>query len=101
MTGCATQRPLSVRRMRTALRSAFQYWEIRRIWCNVALIPAAFFGWFTDTLLDYAVDDIQYLSVAKVAALFLFSGVGANVCYSLIYAFEFWFSRNDSVEKSF
>ena len=80
----------NVKRMPATLRSAFRYWEIRRIWYNVALVPAAFFGYFTDTALSYAVDDIQYLSGSKVAALFVFSGVGANLCYSFAYVLEFW-----------
>ena len=85
--------------MRAPLRSAFRYWELRRIWYNVALAAAAFFGYFTDTALSYAVDDREYLGGSKIVALFLFSAVGANLCYSFAYAFEFWFGRNDTESR--
>jgi hypothetical protein len=87
--------------MRPPLRLAFRYWELRRIWYNVALAAAAFFGYFTDTALSYAVDDRQYLSGPKIMALFLFSAVGANLCYSFAYVFEFWFGGDDSRSRWF
>jgi hypothetical protein len=75
--------------------SALRYWEIRRIWYNVALTPAAFFGYCTSTLLSFAVGDIQYLDGREVLAYFIFSAVGVNICYSFAYLLEFWLGGDD------
>jgi hypothetical protein len=65
------------------------------------MTPAALVGYFTATLLSFAVDDIQYFSTAKVAALFLLSAAGANVCYTFAYALEFWFGSGNPESRWF
>jgi hypothetical protein len=74
--------------------AALRYWEKRRLWYNLALVPPALLG-YAPSALSAAVGDQQRLGSAGVIGLFVLSAVGANVCYSGAYALEFFFATDD------
>jgi hypothetical protein len=76
--------------------SALRYWEKRRILYNAALVLPALFGYSTATFLSEAVGDEPRFGLIRAGLLFLLAAIGANICYSLCYAIEFFFSSDDS-----
>ena len=72
-------------------RSAIRYWELRRIIYNVALIPPAFIGYILPAGISAGVGDEAQFGFGGVLLLFFLSALGANVCFSFVYALEFLF----------
>jgi len=69
-------------------RSAFRYWERRRILYNLALVPPSLFSFaLTDTL--YHVGDPHKIHYWRLLLVFGLSALGANICYCFAYALEF------------
>jgi hypothetical protein len=75
-------------------RVALRYWEKRRLWYSLALVPPALLG-YAPSELSAAVEDQQRIGTAGVVGLFLLSALGANICYSFAYALEFFFATED------
>jgi hypothetical protein len=84
-----------------ALRSsAIRYWERRRIFYNLALVPPAFFSYMLAAGVIY-VGDPHKSYYSYVLGLFAASALGANVCYSFAYALEFFFGSDDPGSRWF
>ena len=67
---------------------------MRRIVYNLALVPPALIGFaFTETV--NWVGDPHELHHFFIVTLFVFSAVGANICYSFAYALEFIFASEN------
>jgi hypothetical protein len=75
-------------------RAALHYWEKRRLWYNLALVPPALVG-FAPSELSAAVGDQERIGIVGVVGLFVLSALGANICYSFAYALEFFFATED------
>lgn len=76
--------------------SAIRYWERKRIWYNLALIPPALLGYFSGTFAAVVIDEAPArLGWTAVATLFLTSAIGANICFSLAYALEFLWGSSE------
>jgi hypothetical protein len=71
-----------------------RYWERRRIFYNLALVPAAFVGYAVADTLNY-VGDAHVTDYHYVLMWLILSAVGANVCYSFAYALEFFYGTED------
>jgi hypothetical protein len=76
-------------------KQTIRYWERRRIAYNLLLIPPAFFGWGLAGSVSAGVGDQQHLTTAGVLFLFFLAALGANICYSFVYALEFLFGSDD------
>jgi hypothetical protein len=74
--------------------SAIRYWERRRIFYNLALVPPAFFSYVLSAGVIY-VGDPHRSYYFYVLGLFAASALGANVCYSFAYALEFFFGSGN------
>jgi hypothetical protein len=72
-----------------ARKAAIRYWERRRMLYNLLLLPPAATIYWLRVVVSAGVGDTRYLDGYQVALLFLAAGVGANVCYSFVYALEF------------
>lgn len=74
-------------------RDAVAYWEKRRIVYNFLLVPTSLVAWETSSELTYAIDDGTPARLTDPLVLFalvvLF--IGANLCYTFVYALEFLF----------
>ena len=73
---------------------AVSFWEKRRLVYNLMLVPAAFLGWGIYGAVSAGVDDQARMGTVGVLLLFLLSALGANICYSTVYALEFIFFSN-------
>ena len=78
----------------TFKHTAIRYWERRRIFYNLALVPPAFVGYVVTAGFIYATDP-DAAHYGRVLWLFVLSAFGANVCYSFAYALEFLFGSDD------
>lgn len=75
-------------------RPAVRYWERRRIVYNLALVLPAWLGFaFTDTI--NWVGDAHKIYYPYIPIWFALSAVGANICYSFVYALEYFFGSDD------
>ncbi len=65
--------------------TAIRYWEFRRIFYNVALVPPTLLGYV------FGSGHSKGMSIDVLSAFLLFSlcVLGANVCYTFAYAAEF------------
>jgi len=72
-------------------KTAVRYWERRRIIYNLLLIPPAIFGWGIAGAVSASGDE-KGMGTLGVLLLFFSSAIGANICYSLAYVFEFLFA---------
>ena len=75
-------------------RSAIRYWEWRRIFYNLALVPPAFIGFVVCGATSAAAGDASILSMEEILVQFIMSAIGANICYTFAYVFEFLFGGN-------
>lgn len=81
-------------------REAIRYWERRRLYYNLALIPPSFFGYMLMAGLAYVGDPHEF-KWKYVLFLFALSAIGANICYSFAYALEFIFASNNPSSRWF
>lgn len=72
-----------------------QYWEQRRPWYNVALVPPTILG-YGQSMLFATVGDERYLGDAALFGCFVLAILGANACYSLAYLLELIFGRTSN-----
>lgn len=82
----------------TYKKSAIRYWERRRIFYNLALLPPAFFSYMIASALNWA-GNPPGVDVAYVLGLFAASAIGANICYSFAYIPEFFLGSDDSASR--
>lgn len=82
----------------TYKRSAIRYWERRRIFYNLALLPPAFFSYMIASAINWA-GNPPGMDVAYVLCLFAASAIGANICYSFAYVPEFLLGTGDSASR--
>jgi hypothetical protein len=75
-------------------RKAIRYWERRRIIYNIALVPPALLSFLFFDNLNW-VGDSHQIDYGYLLVWFGLSALGANVCYSFAYAFEFLFGSDD------
>jgi hypothetical protein len=75
----------------TFRRAAIRYWELRRIFYNLALVPPTLLGYL------FGSGHNTGMSLDTFSALLLFSlyVIGANVCYTFAYAIEFLIGGDD------
>lgn len=76
-------------------KKAIRYWERRRIVYNMALVLPSILGYLSAAELSIAVGDRGSFGFGGIAALFLASALGANICYSFAYALEFLFGSDE------
>jgi uncharacterized membrane protein YedE/YeeE len=77
---------------------AIRYWERRRIFYNLALVPPAFFAYtFTDNM--NWVGDPHPTIYRFLFFWFALSAIGANICYSFAYVLEFLFGSDDPASR--
>jgi hypothetical protein len=74
-------------------RSAVCYWERRRIFYNLALVPPSFLTYMFGAGVISAGD--PELHSYYVLLLFALSALGANICYTFAYGLEFFFGTDD------
>ena len=79
-------------------KTAIRYWERRRLFYNLALIPPSFFGYMLAAGLLY-VGDPPETQNAYVLFWLVMSAFGANVCYSFAYALEFLCGSDDPASR--
>jgi len=60
------------------------------------LIPPALFGYLLPAGISAGVGDERQLTFVSVLGLFIACAIGANICYSFIYALEVWFGSDDA-----
>lgn len=70
-----------------------RYWERRRIFYNLALVPPAFAGYSIATALNFAGSPQPHVE-SLLFALGLYA-LAANICYSFSYAMEFLCGNDD------
>ena len=80
-------------------RKAIRHWEKRRIAYNLILVLPALFGWGVGGSVPASVGDRAYLGFVGVSLLFILAALGANVCYSFVYALEFLFLTEEEGTK--
>ncbi|HAB19084.1 MAG TPA: hypothetical protein PLX89_06170 [Verrucomicrobiota bacterium] len=78
--------------------AAIRYWERRRIIYNVALLPPSALIYMLTAGFSRAGDDYGWHPY-YVLLLFLFSALGANICYTFAYALEFLFGSDDPASR--
>jgi Mn2+/Fe2+ NRAMP family transporter len=78
--------------------TAIRYWERRRIFYNLALIPPSLFAYMVMAGLAY-VGDPHETHYGYVLFWFALSALGANICYSFAYALEFLFGSDDPTSR--
>jgi len=69
---------------------AIRYWELRRIFWNLLLVPPALLSYWFAAGIAVGIGDPPVFGWPGVAAMFCFSAAGANICYSFAYVIEFW-----------
>ena len=75
-----------------------RYWEIRRLFFNLALLPPSFFGFMLTSGLLY-VGDPHETHYGYVTFWFVLSALGANLWYSFVYALEFFCWSGESQSR--
>lgn len=78
--------------------SAVRYWERRRVLYNLALVPPALFSFALADALAHA-GDPHRLNYWRLLGMFGLSALGANVCYSFVYALEFVLGNDDPTSR--
>ncbi len=77
---------------------AIRYWERRRIFYNLALVPFSLLSYLLGAALE-STGDVEDWDFLYPLLLFTVSAIGANICYSFAYAAEFiWGNDNPSTE---
>ena len=66
------------------------YWEKRRIFYNLALIPPTLFGYLLRSELSAAIGDQPRLTDTELWLCLAICGIGANICYSFVYVLSFF-----------
>lgn len=86
--------PYVMRDFPTYQKAARKYWERRRIAYNLALVLPAMLGYGISGATHWHGDphEKQY---PYLLILVLLHALGANVCYSFVYALEFIFGTDD------
>lgn len=79
-------------------RDALAYWEKRRVVYNLLLIPASLFAWGISSELTYSIDEGTPAKLTDLPVLFalVILCIGANLCYTFVYALEFIFLAESS-----
>lgn len=72
------------------------YWEKRRVVFNLVVIAATTTIYQLRVAVSAGVGDTRYLSDLQVGALFIVAWLGANLCFSFVYAMEFLFGLSES-----
>jgi hypothetical protein len=74
-------------------RDAVAYWEKRRIVYNFLLVPASLLAWEFSSELTYSIDEGTPARLTDPPVLFalVILCIGANLCYTFVYALEFLF----------
>lgn len=75
-------------------RTVIRYWERRRIIYNVALVPPALSAYLIAGAIDNA-GDPHPIFYGLLLFCFSLAAIGANICYSFVYALEFLFGSDD------
>jgi hypothetical protein len=75
-------------------RAAVRYWERRRIVYNVLLAPPSIVSYSLGAMSRGGGSDSLF-TTPHALLLFAMAALGANVCYSFVYALEFWFGNRD------
>jgi hypothetical protein len=83
-----------MRDYQTFRKSAIRYWERRRIFYNLALVPPAYVGFFFTDTLNW-VGDPHETHYSYVLPWFAVCGFAANICYTIAYALEFLLGNDD------
>jgi hypothetical protein len=79
-------------------RLAVRYWERRRIVYNLAIALPAFISYGLTDVINY-VGDSHPLNYGYLCLLFGLSALGANICYSLVYALEFFLGSDEPTSR--
>lgn len=79
-------------------KKAIRYWERRRIFYNLAVVPPAFVGYALADTMNY-VGDPHVTHYGFVLLWLALSALGANVCYSFAYALEFFLGGPDGASR--
>lgn len=79
-------------------KADIRYWERRRIFYNLALIPSSFFGYMLCKGIMWrgSPPESHYYYLIFLLAV---SALGANICYTFAYALEFFFGNEDSASR--
>ena len=75
------------------------FWEKRRVAFNLMLLLPTFVGYALTGELSAAMEDEARFGFGGVLVLLLVCAIGANVCYSLVYAGEFLFGSEDESSR--
>jgi hypothetical protein len=75
-------------------RAAVRYWEKRRIVYNVLLVPPSIVSYSLGAMSRGGGSDSLF-TTPHALLLFAMAALGANVCYSFVYALEFWFGNRN------
>jgi hypothetical protein len=76
-------------------RAAIRYWELRRVFYNLALIPPSLLAYLFTMGLLWAGDDPDFHYEFLVVSFGL-CALGANLCYSFAYVLEFIYGTDES-----
>jgi hypothetical protein len=77
-------------------KAAVRYWETRRLLYNLLLVPSALAGWFFRGVLSASVGDHEKVGLVGIGLLFLGYCLAANICFSAVYALEFFFGSAEA-----
>lgn len=80
-------------------RTAVRFWEKRRIAYNLALLPAAAFGYIPRVSICSSVGDTPVVTDRVVISVFAGYAIAANICYTFAYALEFFFGFGDEASR--
>ena len=75
-------------------RAAVRYWEKRRIAYNLLLVPPSILSYVIGAMSRGGGEDSLF-TTPYALLLFAVAAFGANICYSFVYALEFWFGNCD------
>jgi len=82
--------------LREHRRTAVGFWEHRRLFYNLALLPPAAFGYVPRASICASVGDMPLLSGRVVFLLLAASALAANICYTFAYVLEFFLGCGDA-----
>ena len=80
-------------------KEAIRYWERRRIIWTLILVPPSVVAYLFASGLALGIGSPGApgaFGYPMVAALFCLAAFGANICYSFVYAIEFWMAGRDA-----
>jgi hypothetical protein len=83
---------------RTSKRAAVRYWEWRRVIYNFASLLAAFLSYSIIDELNW-VGDPHETHYSFILPQFVFSAIGADICYTLCYTLEFLVGSDDPASR--